>query len=311
MTALNNDKTNQKNKDRLGRWLFTSTTKNPIKDFRPDARQIRWMQFLNIHGYASSKYLHEFTAETHRCPQTSNRMLRQLFDGQMVYKPRQQRETEGADAHHHVYALSERGKTFLKHEGLWEDALKLTGPWVHQYMITCITSSIHILCNQSGLTYIPGHKITADLSTKVPFTWGRKRHEYYLIPDSLFAIKYQKGYIAYLVEADRNTEPNDPATPHRKSVRRSIKQYAEFIGKKQYKKRYTLNCPLIVLNISVSNEHISRVLKIVDEEIGACSYLAFGTAEEFRTPFRVPHNLLFPLASTLKRNAMQDFEMFR
>lgn len=130
------------------------------------------------------------------------------------------------------------------------------------------------------------------IATTARFFWKGKRHECALIPDSLFAIKYDKGFIAYAVEADRNTEPNDPATPHRKSARRNIKQYAEFVGKKRYKKCYGLNCPMVVLNISVSHDHNHRLLAMVDEEIGKCSYLAFGVAQEFATPFRPPGELL-------------------
>jgi len=86
-----------KTHDHLGRWLFYEYTKSPTQEFRPDARQLRWMQFLQLHGLASTKYLHKYTLATHRCPQTSNRQLRKLFDGQMIYKPRQQRETANAD----------------------------------------------------------------------------------------------------------------------------------------------------------------------------------------------------------------------
>jgi len=279
-------------KDRLGRWLFTSHTTNPIDAFNPDSRQIRWMQFLNLHGMASSKYLYEATADTHRCPQTSNRQLRKLFDGQMVYKPKQQRETEGADGHYHIYDLTERGKAYLKRNGLWVDSHRPTGPWVHQFMVACITASIHILCERAGYTFIPGHEIVPSLATTAPFDWKGKRYEYALIPDSLFAIQYDKGFIAYAVEADRNTEPNDPHTPHRKSARRSIKQYAEFIGKKRYKTCYGLNCPLVVLNVSVSDDHVRRVLSIIDDEIGKCGYQAFGVATEFQTPFKPPAELL-------------------
>lgn len=277
-----------KTHDRLGRWLFTEYTQKPIKNFIPDARQMRWMQFLNLHGLASSKYLYEATLDTHKCEQTSSRQLRKLFDGRLVYKPKQQRETEGADGNHHVYALTQRGKDYLRCEGLWEDTLRPTGPWVHQYMIAAITSSIHILCDRAGYQFIPGHEITDTLAVDVPFKWKGKRHSCKLIPDSLFAIKYGKGFIAYIVEADRNTEPNDPATPFRKSARRNIKQYAEFVGSKKYRTQYGLNCPLVVLNVSVSADHIERTLNIVEEEIGDCGYLAFGVANDFKTPFKPP-----------------------
>ncbi|MDJ0613247.1 MAG: replication-relaxation family protein [Rhizobiaceae bacterium] len=301
-----------KTHDRLGRWLFSTHTKNPIPNFHPDARQIRWMQFLNLHGLASSKYLHELTADTHKCAQTSSRQLRKLFDGQMIHKPRQQRETAGADGNHHIYDLTEKGKAYLKRNGLWIDAHRPTGPWVHQFMVSCITSSIHILCTRNGYTYVPGHEITNSLAVNVPFKWKGKRHSCKLIPDALFAIRYGKGYIAYALEADRNTEPNDPATPYRKSARRNIKQYAEFVGKKMYKKHYGLSCPLVVLNITVSQDHIKRTMPIVEDEIGKCSYLAFGVASEFRTPFQPPKNLLtFLFESPLLRNYKKEYQINR
>lgn len=299
-----------KTHDRLGRWLFTSHTTRPIQNFRPDERQLRWMQFLNLHGLASTKYLHEYTSDTHRCPQTSSRMLRQLYDGQMIYKPKQQRETEGAEGNFHIYALTKDGIHYLKDEGLWVDSHRPTGPWVHQYMVACITSSIHILCNQAGYKYIPGHEITPSLSVNIPFRWKGQKHQCVLIPDGLFAIKYGKGFIGYILEADRNTEPNDPKTPYRKSARRSIKQYAEFVGKGKYQKQYGLNCQLVVLNITVSQEHVKRMMPIIEEEIGACNYLAFGLVKEFKTPFKPPRKLLTQLfEEPLVRNGKEPFQI--
>lgn len=269
------------------------------------------MQFLNQHYLVSSSYLHAQTAETHACPQTSARMLRQLFDGQMVCKPVRQRETAGADANHHVYALTQRGIRFLKQEALWIDTLTPTGPWVHQFMTACITASIHIQCNRKGLGFIPGHEITGNLAVKVPFWWNGARFKYQLIPDSLFAIRYPAGYVAYAVEADRNTEPNDPVTPHRKSARRMIKQYAEFISNGRYKQAYGLNCPLVLLYVSVSPGHNRHVLNIVQEEIGACNYIAFACAPEFRTPFCVPKDLLFNENPTFQRSGFCSLDLLR
>lgn len=162
-----------------------------------------------------------------------------------------------------------------------------------------------------GLKFIPGHEITRNLAVKVPLDWWQKRYTCQLIPDALFAIQYQKGFIACLVEADRNTEPNDPSTPHRKSARRTVKQYAEFIGGKHYKQAYGLNCPLLVLNISVSKEHNQRVLEIVNDKIGPCSYLALRTAPMFKTPFKVPGELLFNRQSIFVRNGMEPFRLMK
>ena len=297
-----------KTQDCLGRWMFQTHTSNPIEHFHPNTRQLHWMRWLNLHGLASSKYLHELTADTHQCSQTSKRMLRKLFDGGMIYKPRQQRATENADSNYQVYALTKSGINYLKDEGLWVEAMQLTGPWVHQYMVACITTSIHILSIRAGYTFIPGHEITNNLAVEIPYQWNRKIHSCKLIPDSLFAIQYPSGYIAYLIEADRGTEPNDPASPFRKSIRRNIKQYAEFVGNGQYKKAYRLKCQLVVLNVMVSNRRVEQAMKVTNEEIGTCPYVAFGIASEFKTPFQPPRELLSQLFNLpLARSGLKPY----
>ncbi|MEM8652363.1 MAG: replication-relaxation family protein [Pseudomonadota bacterium] len=297
-----------KTRDRLGRRLFEKRSKSPALTSKLTDREHLWLQFLNLHGMASSLYLHKYTADSHRCMQTSNRMLRKLFDIGLIEKPEQQRAAVDARGNHHVYALSQSGVTYLKDFDLWVDALKPTGPWVHQFMTACTTASIHILCNRSGLKFIPGHQITKTLAVDVPFRWHGRFCKNKLIPDSLFAIRYPSGFIAYVLEADRSTETIDPASQLRKSVRRNIKQYAEFIGKKKYQEAYGLNCPLVVINICVSKTHIKRSLEIVGEEIGACSYLAYGTAPKFRTPFKVPKDLLHNLVDEgMVRNRYEPF----
>ena len=278
--------------DRLGRRTFQSRTQIPISTRQVTPREQCWLEFLNIHKYASSTYLYENTRATHRCPQTAKRMLRHLFDAGLVYKPEQQRNVATARYNDHIYALTVAGEEHLKDTSVWKDCLKLTGPWVHQYMVACITASIHILCERAGLAFVPGHEITQSLAVDVPFKWGSRVQKHKLIPDSLFAIKYPTGFIAYALEADRSTETIDPSSPYRKSVRRNVKQYAEFVGHKQYKKDYGLDCPLVVLNVAVSTTHIQRALQIVDEEIGACNYMAYGLAPMFKTPFQPPKQLL-------------------
>lgn len=301
-----------KQQDSLGRRLFTTHTQNPIPDFRPNERHLRWMQFLNLHGLASSLYLHESTADTHRCHQTSQRMLRKLFDGKMIYRPRQQRETENADGNYHIYTLTKTGMNYLKDEGLLVNAHKPTGPWVHQYMVSCITASIHILCNRAGYRFIAGHEITASLAVQAPFTWRGKEYNRNIIPDALFAIQYPSGYIAYTLEADRGTEPNEPASPYRKSIRRNIKQYAHLVGKQKYKSAYGLNCPLVVLNVMVSRRRVEQALAIIGEEIGKSSYMTFGLTPTFKTPFKPPQKLLKSLCyGNLLRTIPKQFLLLK
>ena len=301
-----------KTQDKLGRWLFSEHTTRPIADFKPNTRQVRWLQFINLHGPQSSMYLFECTKSTHKCPDNARRMLRQLFDGRLVCKPKQQRETEGADGNYHIYDITTNGIDFLKSNNLYVDALRPTGQWVHQYMTSCITASIHILADREGYKYIPGHEILERsenwLGTDVAFKWKSKVLKSKLIPDSIFAIDYGGSYLAFIVEADRNTEPNKPISPYRKSALRSVKQYANFVGKSEYKQHYQLNCPLVILNVTVSEDHAQRVLQIIEDEVGPCRYQAFGIAPMFSTPFRPPTQLLSHLfEGALARNGKDPF----
>ncbi len=299
-----------KTHDSVGRGLFAPYTQKPLVNFVPNPRQVRWLQWLNLHGLASTKYLHECTSGTHRCVQTTSRMLRQLYDGQLIMKPRQQRATTSADSNFTIYALSERGAVYLKDAGLWVDAIQPTGHWVHQYMVACIAASLHLTCQRAGLQFIPGHKITQQLAVKIPYDWNGRRYENTLIPDSLFAIRYPTGFIAYALEADRSTETIDPTSPYRKSVRRNVRQYENLVGTGRYKEVFNLNCPLMVLNVTVSDTRARRCLEILCEETGACRYHLFAVVPEFRTPFRPPKYLLNHLFDQpLTRAGMAPFSI--
>ncbi|MEM7068325.1 MAG: replication-relaxation family protein [Pseudomonadota bacterium] len=301
-----------KTHDRLGRRLFTAKVKEPIFSRHPTQREIRWLQFLNFHRFGSTSYLHECTADTHRCMQTTKRMLRGLFDAGLTCRPVQQRNTADARGNEHIYALTQSGIDYLKDHDLWVDALKPNGPWVHQFMISCITASIQLLAERSGYRFIPGHEITKSLAAAVPFTWRGKQHSMKLIPDGLFAIEYPAGFVAYVLEADRSTETIDPVSPYRKSVRRNVKQYKEFVGNGLYKEAYGLTCPLIVLNVAISATHIKQSLAIIEEEVGDCSYMTYGLAPMFRTPFKPPKELLSRLfTGDLLRCGCEPIQMKR
>lgn len=225
----------------------------------------------------------------------------------MVYRPIQQTFTQNSNYNYLVYDLTDKGKKYLKDNNLWVEAIRPTGPWVHQFMVSTITATMDIMCLRNGYTYIPGHEIVkTTLHCDVEFDWDGKPYTKRLTPDAIFAINYGGSYIAYIIEADRNTEANDPKTPHRKSSRRNIKQYKNF--QKHYKVHYGLNCPLVVLTVTTSKNHIPNVLKMIDEEIGPCPYLAFGLAEEFGNVWHPPKRLLSHLFEEgLKRNGKEDW----
>ncbi len=295
---------------RLGRPFFRPAPEKTIKDFVPSKRHISWMKFLNLHGPQSSIYLHEYTAQTHKDYDSTKHALLKLWKGGMVFRPKQQTLTSNSDYHHLVYDLTDKGKKYLQDNGGWVDALRPTGPWVHQFMTSTLTATVHIMCERNGYKFIAGHEILKGkpLHAEIPFIWTNgNTYAKNLTPDSLFAIDYGGSYLAYALEADRNNEANDPDTPHRKSARRNARQYQNF--HKKYKEYYGLNCPLVILTVTTSKKHIDNVLDIIQEDIGACTYQAIGHAPDFGDYWKPPKLMSHLFDGGLKRAGKPDFSI--
>lgn len=326
---------------RDGRVRFTQRTTRPIKNFNPNERQVRWLLFLMLHRYASSYYLHEYTKSTHKCPDTSRRMLQQLFDGQFVYKPFEQRNTDYSDGHYHVYALDKAAIRWLKGNDLWVDAkIPKSSSWPHDYFVSCITATIHILCERNGFRYIPLHTLLErakknKLTVTVPYTWDDKTLRGDLTPDQFFAIDFgSNSYISFFVEADRYNEGNEVTSHKRKSILKNVRQYHTLLRKQKcpickgdperadrctrnpkcqngyfrlYQDHYCLTSRLVVLNITVSPTNRDTILSTVNKQIGPCSYMAAGVVPEFGGLWKPPELLTHIFDDELLRNGMPPF----
>ena len=93
-----------------------------------------------------------------------------------------------------------------------------------------------------GQEYVPAARIVAikDVSVGIPLRNGS------VLPDQIFAIRSDEGYLAYALEVDRATEPVR-STAARKSLKRSVGQYRELLGQGLHKQHYGLKCELVVL----------------------------------------------------------------
>ncbi|MDQ0316419.1 replication-relaxation family protein [Amorphus orientalis] len=282
--------------DTLGRRTFSSHTSKPNRSFKARRRDVEWMQFLNLHGPLSSEYLFQLTYDKAKNRDNFNKQILRLFDGQMIYKPIQQRATDPdtRNGHFHVYDLTEKGKAYLKAEGLWVDAVRPSGnDWVHQFMISSITATIDIMCRRNGYRYIPPHEYLARAGSarieNVPFVFDGVRRERNLTPDAVFAIDYGGGsFIAYALEADRDTECGETADWRRKSFKRSVLQYREVIGRKLYRDAYKREAMMMLLYVTVNPGNAESALRIIGEQIGPCPYIAVGLENAFETPFYPP-----------------------
>ncbi|MGJ5617623.1 replication-relaxation family protein [Sulfitobacter sp. MF3-043] len=114
------------------------------------------------------------------------------------------------------------------------------------------SSAIEIGATRAGLEYIPASRILniRDVPLGMPLDKGT------VIPDQLFAIKYEDGYRAYALEVDRGTEPVRSRAA-RKSLQRSVQQYREVLDHKLHHRHYRLKCNLMVFWVfgSKAREH--------------------------------------------------------
>lgn len=300
----------------IGRGLFNE--RPPLADridHEPTERQVRWLMMLNLHGCLSSTYLFAFEGEkTESQRRSAQFQLKRLWLSGHVYRPVQQRATDNANYHDFVYDLTDKGREYLKSKGLWVDALRPSGNWVHQLMISCITASLHILAEREGYRFIPAHEYLAgkELGTKVTFLWGDERHTKPLVPDTLCAIDYgNKSFIAYCIEADRDTETRITDNVNKKSITRTVKLYEEFIGKKRYKDVYKRNSTMMLLHVTASQANADTYLRTLQTERGSCFYTAVGVVPEFKTPFKPPQLLTHLFDGELARAGKEPWTVKR
>ncbi|PHP65441.1 hypothetical protein CSC94_18960 [Zhengella mangrovi] len=289
--------------DALGRATFHHIDYRP--GTRPTEREIRWLRFIQRHGPQSSIYLHELTRDTHRDRDTSLRQMQKLRAGGFLMCPRQQRATENASFNPYIYELTSKARDWLEELGLAENTVRPTGHWVHQYMVSCITSSIDIALQRQGMGYIPAHKILERARTTISIDLGRKT----LTPDALFGMDYGGLYRFYCLEADRGTEPKDSKAA-RKSYRSTIEDYSTLIGDKLYKKDYGLTAGMLLLYVFSSKANERRFLETVQATLGTRSaYILTQTIPGFHGFFRPPQLLSALMEKPWSRAGHEPFEI--
>jgi hypothetical protein len=269
------------------------------------------MRFLNLHGCLPTNYLFELENEKSEAERrAAQAQLKRLWLAGFVYRPRQQRATDNANYHQYVYDLTEKGRAYLKENELWVESVRPTGNWVHQLFVSCVTATVDIMCQREGYRYMPPHEYldARPLSTPVPFRWEGTERTLPLAPDAVFAIGYdEKSFIAFALEADRNTEPNRSRNWSRKSDLRTIRQYGAFIGQKLYRQAYKREAHMVLLYITVSKGHAREFAKMVEEELKSPAYVAVGVVPEFETPFKPPVLLKHLFEGPLQRAGREPF----
>ena len=134
-----------------------------------------------------------------------------------------------------------------------------------------------------------------------------------LIPDSLFGLEYhtEEGsrFRFFLVEGDRAAKPATIKNFNRKSWLRSLCQYEEYIGRRQYRKHLKLKSPLLVLNVVPDETRLKQLLAVTEKEAGNAGnpYQLFQTIEGFGSIFRPPSPIAELLETPWQRVGWEPF----
>jgi len=286
-----------------------TTPTSSSKRVTPQERDLIWFQKILEHGSLSTSFLHGFSKHMRVSEKRAKERLTDLFNedntphgGPYLCRPHQQFRTIDSRHNELVYGLTPASVAALKDNGLWnEEKAKHSGPWLHSYMVSCITASINLATlDRDDLAYIPQSEIlkragtTLRYSTKIRDPKTKRTFTKDLIPDALFGLEYryegQKFYRFFLVEADRGTEPTTSKNFNRKSHLRNLAQYRDYIGNGQYKKHLKLTSPLLVLNVSADQTKLKKMISVTGQASGpkGNSYLLFQLFEEFGQAFKPP-----------------------
>ena len=313
--------------DALGRRCRTRPTPTG-KRLTPQPRDLLWFEKLAEHGPLPSLFLLAFAKDTHASEKRAKERLTDLFNedrtphrGAYLTRPAQQFRTLDARYNQLVYDLSPASVTALRKSG---SAIRpaRSGPWQHSLMVSCITASIELACNESDdINYIPQSKILARAQASLrwptelcdPDTGATYRKD--LIPDAVFGLEYltQEGkrYRFYALEADRATEPLRSAEIHRKSFLRHLLQYEDYIEGDGYQEHLKLTAPMMVLNVTTSEQRIRRMLDLTLELFPeGNSYQLFKVWDAFGAAFGPPGPNL-SLFTNSWRSVGEDFILER
>lgn len=291
--------------DALGR-RYRTTPLSIGKRVTPQPRDLLWFAKLAEHGPLPSSFLLAFANDTHRSEKRAKERLTDLFNesdtphqGTYLTRPTQQFCTLDARYNPLVYDLAPAAVAALRKAGIPIRPVR-SGPWRHSCMVSCITASFELAClTRSDLTYIPQSAILARVNAPLRYatelcdpdtgaTYGKD-----LLPDAVFGLEYRttagKRYRFFALEADRATEPLRSVDIQRKSFVRHLLQYEDYVEAGGYRDHLNLTAPLLVLNVTTSEERVERMLALTDEFFPAGNtYQLFQSWETFGGVFRPP-----------------------
>lgn len=312
--------------DRLGRrnrLLGTSTDKCvTLQD-----RDLLWLQKLHEHGPLPSSFLLHYAKDMRLSEKRARERLTDLFNeeytpdgGAYLIRPAQQFRTLDSRYNQLVYDLAPAGVRALTRLGHdMRSASSPSGPWLHRFMISCITASIELATiDNPSITYIPQSKILTRAGTDLRFPVTitdpdtKRTQDKNLIPDALFGLEYHTDsgsrFRFFAVEADRATEPATSTNFNRKSFMRSLLQYDAYVSGGSYRQHLNLTAPLLALTVSSDPIRTARMIDLTAKHFPqGNAYMLFQTWQDFGPVFRPPQPNLALLMGDWGRGRLEPF----
>lgn len=314
--------------DALGRRKRT-VPQSTGKRISLQSRDWLWLRKLHEHGPLPSSFLLEYCRESHASEKRAQDRLTDLFNennnvdtGNYLSRPPKQFHTIDSRYNQLVYDLTKASRKALAREypDLKSGNIN-AGPWVHKLMVSCITSSIELACDQrDDIKYIPGSEILARANAefcypvKITIPGSDRLIEKDLIPDALFGLEYfsddSSKFRFFIVEADRSTEPASSKNFNRKSLQRNLLQYRSYIEGGLYKKHLRLSSPAMVLNVANSEKRMEQMIKATTSLFPhGNGYMLFQHWDEFGEIFRPPAPKAELLDEMWKRAGLENFNI--
>lgn len=299
------------------------------KRVTPQERDLLWFQKLHEHGPLPSSFLLQYAYDTHRSEKRAKERLTDLFNedntphgGPYLSRPPQQFRTIDSRYNQLVYDLTPASEKALKQAGLWSEyRTARSGPWLHNFMVGCITASIELATlNRDSIRYLPqsfllgraGAELRYPTRITDPGTGQQRRKD--LIPDAVFGLQYKtpKGhrFRCFLLEADRSTEPATSRNFDRKSGQRNLQQYEEYVGKNLYRGHLNLKAPIMVLNVVPDRKRLEQLERLVPQYAWAIQpQILFQSWEDFGPVFSPPKPNTALLEGSWLRAGLPKFQI--
>jgi hypothetical protein len=241
----------------------------------------RILEALDCHGPLPATYLFEFIKPLRSNYTGHQKRLCQLYNetntphgAPYLTRPPQQGASFNARYQPLTYDISRAGRMALAERGtLQRHVAPRTDPMQHRFMNACVTASIRLAAERTGIDYVPLERIIAHDSC--PATTKAAKNPLHLrvsgkslIPDDLFGLGYPtaptRTYRFFALEVDRGTESLDRTDLSQTSYGGKLPLYIEMLRRHTFHDRWGIP-NLLVLTVTTGPQRMRNMIEHLAE----------------------------------------------